>query len=502
MPIACFCRGLCCWCCVPRAFYSGPRRRGKFGRCPLNGWACMLVYLAMGSAVGSIAFWAILPDLYTQLLHSRLVLSQTAEGGQLSPSTHFWAHPPADTLMHFYMFNVENAANVTYLAAKPRVTQKGPFVVRVVENKRNLEFFEDDTKLRYRNYKTFIFDPEKSCKECQYNTSITQPNLVAIGALAKLKDFSAYNLTPVARKIIDYGIILLGETNFIDVKFGELMFDGYSEALLQAAHSPSTKLLSRYLNNGSNLFSFPLPESDTMAMFYKYNNTDDGEYVIETGKRDISQVGKIDSWSGLDQTLPMEWWSTSSARMINGSDSGAFQPPGDVNRSSVLNFFSSYMCRSFRLQYHSDSTIEGIPSLNFRVSGDDFGASGNSGFSSTNFVNCTLSGSKPDCSLAENLCHSCCNGSFVNGTYLLPAGMYPISCYPGRNKTAEFQLIYSAPHFAYSPPEVFTSVDGLSPNSNAHVAMSFDYEPTTGNPVQVRIQFQISVPIFRNRDLT
>ena len=60
----------------------------------------------------------------------------------------------------------------------------------------------------------------------------------------------------------------------------------------------------------------------------------------------------------------------------------------------------------------------------------------------------------------------------------MPEKMSPIKyILIGRNKTAEFQLIYSPPHFAYSPQEVFNSVDGLSPDSDAHAPMSFDYEP-------------------------
>ena len=37
-----------------------------------------------------------------------------------------------------------------------------------------------------------------------------------------------------------------------------------------------------------------------------------------------------------------------------------------------------------------------------------------------------------DCSLKENLCCDTCNGSYVNGNYILPPGMFPLVCYPGK----------------------------------------------------------------------
>jgi hypothetical protein len=38
-----------------------------------------------------------------------------------------------------------------------------------------------------------------------------------------------------------------------------------------------------------------------------------------------------------------------------------------------------------------------------------------------------------DCSLVDNFCSQCCtNRSFVNDTYRLPPGIYPVRCFPGQ----------------------------------------------------------------------
>ncbi|VDO47639.1 unnamed protein product [Onchocerca flexuosa] len=45
------------------------------------------------------------------------------------------------------------------------------------------------------------------------------------------------------------------------------------------------------------------------------------------------------------------------------------------------------------------------------------------------FISC--SNASINCLLEENLCHECCQGSYINGTYLLPPGMFPLVCFPG-----------------------------------------------------------------------
>lgn len=36
-----------------------------------------------------------------------------------------------------------------------------------------------------------------------------------------------------------------------------------------------------------------------------------------------------------------------------------------------------------------------------------------------------------DCAIPDNYCNQCCHGSYINGTYLLPPGMFPLKCFPG-----------------------------------------------------------------------
>lgn len=128
------------------------------------------------------------------------------EDGQLTKPTFWFMHPPADALSHYYMFNVENPTEIEFYGAKPKVTELGAFVVRSVcvrislycafwlinapkgicrerENKWNYTFDEGDKILRYKNYKTFTYEPTLSCGNCRYDAIITIPNLVGIVSL-------------------------------------------------------------------------------------------------------------------------------------------------------------------------------------------------------------------------------------------------------------------------------------------------------------------------------
>lgn len=89
-----------------------------------------------------------------------------------------------------------------------------------------------------------------------------------------------------------------------------------------------------------------------------------------------------------------------------------------------------------------------------------------------------------NCSLQANFCDDCCQGSYVNGTYLIPPGLYPLVCYPGRLEPSPFSVMYSPPHFVYSPKEVPDSVYGLSPNLDQHRPILYVHEPVSGSKLK------------------
>lgn len=136
---------------------------------------------------------------------------------------------------------------------------------------------------------------------------------------------------------------------------GAVLFDGYNDALLSAAHSDIVSLISNIWNGGKNIIPIPVPDMLTMAYFngvsslfksfrkltistrvFQYNNTRDESYWIHTGKKDITELGEIISWAN-ETLLPSEWWTTVTARMINGSGKNYYIPSHFVPCHQILD---------------------------------------------------------------------------------------------------------------------------------------------------------------------
>uniref|UniRef100_A0A0K0F6A0 Scavenger receptor class B member 1 n=1 Tax=Strongyloides venezuelensis TaxID=75913 RepID=A0A0K0F6A0_STRVS len=460
----------------------------------------------------SIGLWVAFPFIYKAEVKENLILKENVDGSY-PQSTFYWANPPSDTSMNFYIFNLTNGDEVEFMGEQPMIVEIGPFVIKEIEKKKSVEFINNQTEVYYKNYKTFIFNEEKSCKFCNRHDKIHYPNIILIGALAQLADPSK-NIPPIMQSVLSIGIQLIGEFSFIDVSFDDIMFNGYHDNLLTFGNSDLFKFIDNHFGkNGSKLLPFDIPNMKKMGIFYGYNNTNDEDYVIKTGKDNINEYGKILTWAG-SKTLPQNFWSTQSARMINGSDSGSLQHM-EIKKSDTLPQFNSYLCRSFDMVYEEDGVIADIPAYKFYVPYDNYDTTleKNKGFRYANrekinyfpqWPKCNNNEtskiyddcSKIDCTIGPNLCNSCCNGSFVDGTYLLPPGMYPIGCYPGRAKAPPFLLFFSAPHFYYSPPEVANALYGLRPNKKEHQPIYYYHEPYSGQVLNVNYKFQVNVPIF------
>ncbi|VDK48532.1 unnamed protein product [Anisakis simplex] len=479
----------------------------------------------------SLCFWIIFPLVFPVLVQQNLVLSVNDDGIP-STATFFWSKPPVEAIMNFYFFNITNPDEVIYEGAKPILLELGPFAIRYSEQKQEYRFLEDGQKVYYKNYKRYTFAKELSCDYCDENTSLTIPNVVAVGALTSMMN-PKYGCGSACRTLINIGMLLFGENPFRTVKFIDVIFNGYYDPFLSFAHSEFYVTLCDVFNNGEPLIPFPIPSMQKMAYFYGYNDTNDEDYVIETGKSSVNEIGDIAEWAGA-RSLPFSWWKTLNARMINGSDSASLTHP-QLTKNDVLPFFLSLMCRSFYAVYDGETEVEGIPSYRFITPYEAFDTTSNenSGFRyenaeqvdyfkewspcpnrypslfriSTNYcskitwTNCSKV-TFVDCSRRENFCNVCCEGKFVDGTYLLPPGMFPLTCFPGKNELLPFSAIFSPPHWVFSPSEVQQSVRGLSPDRSRHLPFVFTREPTSGMLTSGHVRLMASLPLFNNNKAT
>uniref|UniRef100_A0A183GI62 CD36 family n=1 Tax=Heligmosomoides polygyrus TaxID=6339 RepID=A0A183GI62_HELPZ len=377
-----------------------------------------------------------------------------------------------------------------------------------------LRWSDDGAQVYYQNYRTYVISDEHTCQKCSWDDTVTIPNPTGIGAAADIND-PQFNLTKVAQKLLGFGLLLLGEYPFVSHTVKEILFDGYSDALLNVGHSQIIYFLSGVLNGGKSIIPIPIPDMPLLGFFQGYNNSRDEDYWIQSGKAGINHLGEIVTWAN-QTSLPDSWWPTAYSRSIRGSDSGSFCKM-HLEKSDQLPFFQSFMCRSFTKTFLEETTVHNIPSLTFFVPYEDYDTTAdvNVGFRYRNVEKVNYYPDWPscpdrdpskcvdshtvDCSLQRNLCDNCCNGSFVGGTYLVPPGIFPLVCYPGRLQPTPFAVMYSPPHFLYSPPQMIDSVIGLNPNNETHRPMVYSHEPYSGAVTEVFYRLQVSMPVMRSK---
>uniref|UniRef100_A0A0R3RHM5 Peptidase A1 domain-containing protein n=1 Tax=Elaeophora elaphi TaxID=1147741 RepID=A0A0R3RHM5_9BILA len=389
----------------------------------------------------------------------------------------------------------------------------------MTEKKKDLKFSEDGNTVYYKSYKDYFYAPEISCPECRDNPELILPNVAALGAVTTMiqeKDCGA-----TCRLIVDIGLLLMGEYPFRKLRPLNVTFYGYSDSLLSLVNSPIFKFLDDKFNDGKSIIPLNIPHLSSLALFSNLNSSNDEYYVIETGKRDINSIGKIRNWAG-SNLLPPSWWQTTQARMINGTDTGSFAP-WHLTPRSILPFFSSFLCRSFTAVFSKHSSYKGMKTVEFVVPEEEFDTvnDNNIGFRYRNLEKIkyfpewepcpkktrrdsggSCSNESIECSLKRNLCHVCCEGSYVDGTYLLPPGMFPLVCFPGKNVTLPMSAVISSPYFSYSPKEVIDSVIGFRQLDVKPSVFTFVREPMTGLLMRIDTQMMVSFPVFQTDQAT
>uniref|UniRef100_A0A2K6KFI1 Platelet glycoprotein 4 n=2 Tax=Rhinopithecus TaxID=542827 RepID=A0A2K6KFI1_RHIBE len=188
-----------------------------------------------------------------------------------------------------------------------------------------------------------------------------------------------------------------------------------------------------------------------------YNNTVDGVYKVFNGKDSISKVAIIDTYKGKRN---LSYWE-SYCDMINGTDAASFPP--FVEKSQVLQFFSSDICRSIYAVFESDVNLKGIPVYRFVLPSKAFAS--------------PVQNPDNHCFCTEKIISKNCTSS----------GVLDIS------KCKEGKPVYiSLPHFLYASPDVSETTDGLNPNEEEHRTY-LDIEPITGFTLQFAKRLQVNI---------
>lgn len=383
--------------------------------------------LIAGAVIGAVlaVFGGVLMPVGDMLIEKTIRKEVVLEEGTIAYKN--WVKTGTTVYRQFWIFDVQNPDDVATKSDKIKVKQRGPYTYRV----------------RYLAKENITQNPEDhTVSFVQPNGAIFEPSL-SVGT--ENDTFTVLNLAVAAAPHIYTNSFVQVVLNSLIKKSKSSMFQNRTlKELLWGYKDPFLSLV-------------PYPISTTVGVFYPYNDTVDGVYKVFNGKDNISNVAIIDSYKGKRN---LSYWP-SYCDMINGTDAASFPP--FVEKSRVLQFFSSDICRSIYAVFGSDVDLKGIPVYRFVLPAKAFASP---------FQN-------PDnhCFCTETVVSNNCTSYGV-----LDIG-----------KCKEGKPVYiSLPHFLHASPDISEPIEGLSPNEEEHRTY-LDVEPITGFTLQFAKRLQVNI---------
>ncbi|KAM5236982.1 platelet glycoprotein 4 isoform 1-T1 [Ctenodactylus gundi] len=381
--------------------------------------------LIAGAVIGAIlaVFGGILMPVGDMLVEKTIRKEVVLEEGTIAFKN--WVKTGTDVYRQFWIFDVQNPQEVATNSSRIKVKQKGPYTYRVR--------YLAKENVTHENYTVSFMQP---------NGAIFEPSM-SVGT--ENDTFTVLNLAVAAAPHIYTNAFVQAVLNSLIKKSKSSMFQTRTlKELLWGYSDPFLSLV-------------PYPISTTVGVFYPYNNTADGVYKVFNGKEDISKVAIIDTYKGKRN---LSYWP-SYCDMINGTDAASFPP--FVEKSQILRFFSSDICRSIYAVFGSEVNLKGIPVYRFVLPSKAFAS--------------PFQNPDNDCFCTEKIISNNCTSY----------GVLDIS------KCKEGKPVYiSLPHFLHASPDVLEPIEGLNPNEEEHRTY-LDVEPVTGFTLHFAKRLQVNI---------
>ncbi|KAM7119945.1 platelet glycoprotein 4 isoform 2-T13 [Molossus nigricans] len=346
-----------------------------------------------------------------------------------------WVKTGTEVYRQFWIFDVQNPDEVIANSSNIKVKQVGPYTYRV----------------RYLAKENITHDSDN------YTVSFVQPNgamfepTLSVGS--ENDTFTVLNLAVAA-------IPHLYPNAFVQMVLNSLIKKSKSSLFQRRTVK---ELLWGYKDPFLNLVPYPIVT--TIGVFFPYNNTVDGVYKVFSGKDDVTKVAIIDTYKG-KKTLG--YWP-SYCDLVNGTDAASFPP--FVEKTRVLQFFSSDICRSIYAVFGGEINLKGISVFRFILPPKAFAS---------------------PIQNPDNHCFCTDREISNNCTYY---GILDISkCKDGK------PVIISLPHFLHASPEVSEKIEGLRPNEEEHSTF-LDVEPITGFTLQFAKRLQVNLLVKTSKKI-
>lgn len=380
--------------------------------------------------IGSICALYKIPDKFFE--------SQVFGALSISPDSKMyenWIEPPLPVYMKFYIFNVTNEEEILN-GGKPKIVECGPYVYRMDIIKKNVTFYPNST-VSYYNHYLFNFEPSMSVgpdSDAMYYINVP---LAYLNSYLKTSILS-FDPFGLANRMVSS----LDATNLFSQNTVREMLFGHEDPIFAALSKFGPLLTGKKLEK-------------EFGFFQRYNDSNDGLYLMFTGKEIPDRANQISKWNG---NKSLDFWSTKYANMINGSD-GSFLGHKLTAHDTPYLFFAQ-MCRSMMLEYDDDAIVKGIQTIKYHLS-DNFFANvstnpGNAGF-------CVPSGNCYD-----------------SGIMMASTCMEDM---PG---------FLSYPHFYNAAKKYQDAVIGLKPDKESHDSFYYT-EPLTGLVIKSQRRFQLNI---------
>jgi len=394
-----------------------------------------------------LALLAVVGGLLTACLSSKLthwIMQTQVTLGPHSKSEAFWADIPAPLLTKVYLFNVSNTDDISKKGAKPILNQVGPYVFDEYHKKVKVAWNENNDTVSYQQIRTYFLDKAQSKHEMESPVTIINAPAAVLGAMVK-------PMSSFMRGMVQAGIGMLHERLFVTETPQNIVFDGYTDPILDAA-----KMLAE--------LGVKIPgQMDKFGIFYNRNGSDmfDGVWNIHTGHDDLAKANKMAWWNFTDNTP----YFPGNCSKVEGN-AELFTPL--EGPTDYVELYSNDLCRPMKLRNRGDQIVKGVKGVRYEMMPDFF-------------ANRTVNPS--------NWC--------FDGGREWPSGVFNVSAC--RFKAPVF---LSQPHFYQADPWYLDQLSegSLSPDAEKHSSY-FIIDPTSGIPLTVVARFQVNIFIEPIKEL-
>ena len=399
----------------------------------------VLFSVGFSLAVLAVLELILAPICMEYMIKTSLPLMNSSE----SKTFDHWLKTPVPIVTEFFFLNVTNPLQVSEMGDKALLREVGPYVFSETRDKVNIEWSEDGSIVAYDQRRRWHFEPllsaDNSLDDIVYHLNVP---------LVASADYVHRSRMDDREKLFLYYSInqmhnLTSSLLFHHHSIRELMFDGYTDSLIQESY-----LL--------NFEGAPIPY-DRFGWFYGRNDTSsDGRYQVYTGTSNLNLMDQMHAWNGSVELKHFYGKCNSLSRVA-----AEFQPPFQEPIPDSIRIFVGDICRPLSLFFQKQVKRSGVSCNRYIADGRTF-----------------------DYSLEQNRCYcrDSCPRSGVADTS---------KC------TFDTPSAFSLPHFQFADPFFIEQVRGLNPSPGRH-AFFIDIHPQLGIPVDIRIAAQINILVRKD----